>query len=314
MLQETLDSLHTQSYPNLEILLLDNACSPEGQQTLERYASRDPRARVLRSEQRLSMWENFNRGVQAAAGDYVVFFHDDDVYLPHFIAREVEMLEAHPEAGFVGCNYYQIDEAGRPIGLRRHVKATGVMPGRDYIRGLIWRVRNIITTPSIMFRRTLIAAIPPDEALPANRGDAVMLMRMAEVADVALIAEPLLQKRIHLSAASISAQPSQTIPLRTRLFRDYIAEYARRWPDDRVFVRSLQRGLERSHVVGLIWAWTVARDAAEAEACRLELRKTSMGRPLSYGFAALDRLGLSPHRRRATLVPLLQRVGRVVPS
>ena len=314
MLEETLESLSAQTHTHLEILLLDNASPDESRQTLQAYAARDPRARVMRSEQRLSMFENFNRGVHAAKGDYVAFFHDDDIYLPQFIARQVAILERHPEAGFAGSNYYQIDEAGRPIGVRRHVKQTGVMPGRDYIRGLIWRVRNIITTSGVVFRRDLIAAHAPDDSLPANRGDAVLLMRMAEVADVALIAEPLMRKRIHLAAASISAQPSRTIPLRTKLFRDYIADYARRNPRDQAFVRSLERGLERSHIVGLVWAWTAARDAAEAEACLRELRATRAGQRLSVALRALDRAGLSTQRRRATVVPLLQRLGRVVPS
>jgi glycosyltransferase involved in cell wall biosynthesis len=314
MLEETLQSLHQQTYPHLEILLLDNGCGEEGQQILQGFADRDPRARVMRSELRLPMFENFNRGVRAGTGDFVVFFFDDDVYLPQFIERELGLLVSHPSAGLVGSNYYVIDESGRVTDLRRLVKKTEIVPGRDYINGLVWRGRNVIGTPGIMYRRSSIATCPFDESLSVHFGDFVMLMRMAEVADVALIAEPLLKIRIHRLAASSSIPPSQAVPLRTHLLSDYIAGYAKRWPDDRAFVNSLERGLERSHLIGLLSGWISAGGEVEAEKCLSGLQTSSVGRRLSTVLRSLDRLGLSSGKRRAILTPLLRRLGRVVPA
>lgn len=314
MLVETLASLRRQTYPNLEILLLDNASPEPARQILGRFAEEDPRARILRSERRLPMFENFNRGIHAATGDFVVFFFDDDVYLPGFVERELEMLTAHPTAGFVGSNYFLIDAAGRVTDRRRLVKKTGVVPGRDYIRGLVWRGRNVIGTPGIMYRRELIADRPFDETLSIHFGDFVMLMRMAEVADVALIATPLLKIRMHDQAASSSLPPSQAVPLRTRMLADYIADFARSRPDDGAFVASLERGLKRSHLVGLLLGWVAAGDDAEAERCLGELRSLPSGGRLTASLRALDRLGLSAQRRQAVLAPLLARLGRAFPA
>lgn len=312
MLEETLESLDRQTYPRLEILLLDNACAAEGRRILEGFAERDPRARVLRSERRLPMFENFNRGVLAATGDYVVFFFDDDVYLPRFIEAELGMLLTHPTAGFVGSNYYRIDKTGRAIDRRRLVRQTAVVSGRDYIHGLVRRGRNVIGTPGIMYRRDLIAAGPFDESLSIHFGDFVMLMRLAEVADVALIATPLLKIRIHDEAASASLPPSETVPLRTRMLRDYVESYARRWPAEGAFVASLERGLGRSHRVGLLLGWVAAADDAEAERCLAGLRGLPGGGRLAAGLRAFNRLGFSSRRRRL-LAPLLARLGRAIP-
>jgi glycosyltransferase involved in cell wall biosynthesis len=314
MLTQTLESLRHQTYTHLEILLLDNASPDESRQILQHFADEDPRARVMRSEQRLPMFQNFNRGVRAACGDYITFFFDDDVYLPEFIEQELRMLLAHPRAGFVGSNYFHINEAGRTTDLRRLVKKTEVVPGRDYIRGLVWRGRNIIGTPGIMYRRDIISTIPFDESLSVHFGDAVMLMRMAEVADVALIATPLLRIRLHPEAVSSSLRPSQAALLRTRMLNDYIAEYRQRWPDDRAFVASLQRAVVRSDRIGLMWGWIAAGDEAEAEKCLNGLRFTPAGRQLTTGLRFLDRVGFSAPRRHATLAPLLRRLGRVVPA
>jgi hypothetical protein len=224
------------------------------------------------------------------------------------------MLMAHPAAGFVGSNYYFIDESGRVIDMRRLVKKTEVVPGRDYIRGLVWRGRNVIGTPGIMYRRDVIAGSSFDESLSVHFGDAVALMRMAEVSDVGLIAEPLLKIRIHPMAASSAVQPSQIAVLRTRMLQDYIQEYAQRWPEDRAFVASLRRSAARSHRIGLVWSWVVAADDAEAEVSIDGLRASLAGRWMATALRLLERVGLSARRRRTTLAPLLRRLGRVVPA
>jgi glycosyltransferase involved in cell wall biosynthesis len=313
MLAETLASLSQQTYPHLEILILDNACASESRQELDRFAAADPRAHILRSDERLPMFENFNRGIRAASGDYVAFFFDDDIYLPDFVERQLRMLQAHPEAGFVGSNYFLIDEHSQVIGLRRLVKKTGVVAGRDYIERLIWRGRNVIGTPGIMFRRDLLAASPFDASLSVHFGDFVVLMRLAELADVALISQPLIKMRTHSSAASASVPPSEAIPLRTNLLRDYIAEYAARWPDDPKYVDSLRRGLERSHVVGLLAGWIMADSNVEATACLAGLCLLPVGKRLATALRLLDRLGVSTQRRHGFLSPLLARIGRAIP-
>lgn len=311
MLRETVTTLQSQTYTNYEVLVLDNASPPDSQEFLRRYAEADARARILRTEQRIPMFENFNRGIRAATGEYVVFFFDDDLYLPTFIERELAMLELHPSAGFVGSNYYLIDEAGRITGHRRLVKRTKIIAGRQYISNLVRSGRNVIGTPGIMYRRSPIEAHRFDEGLSIHFGDFVTLMRMAETCDVALIAEPLLQVRIHGAAAS-AISLSRSIPLRTRTMREYLAEYERRWPNDRVFVRFLKRQLGRSHRLGLLWGWFSAADERESEACLNELNKASSKPTITKILWWIDQVVLPLSRRRLFLVPLLRRLGNTV--
>jgi glycosyltransferase involved in cell wall biosynthesis len=260
------------------------------------------------------MFANFNRGIDAATGDFIAFFHDDDVYLPQFIEHELDMLIANPTAGIVGSNYYLIDDTSRVIGMRRLVNKTEVIPGRDFIKGLVWRGRNVLGTPGIMYRRELLSACCFDESLSIHFGDGVVLMRLAELSDVALVDAPLLQVRIHPTAASALLSASEAAVQRSRLLHAYTAEYAQRWPDDQAFVRSLQRAVRRSDRIALLWCWIAARDEAEAEECMSWFCKAPMARRLSTGLRLLNRLGFSPHVRHGTLAPLLRRFGRLVPG
>lgn len=83
--------------PDFEVIVSDN-CSRDN--TAEVVAARsDPRLRYVRTSERCSMRANFENGLQAASGDYIIFIGDDDGVLPSGIAYLREFLECHrPEA------------------------------------------------------------------------------------------------------------------------------------------------------------------------------------------------------------------------
>src|SRR5687768_11218964 len=100
----TIQSIEAQTLDDYEVLLLDNASPKEAAGMLATYAARDPRVRLLRSEVRLHMFDNFARGVVAASGRFLAFFHDDDVYGPEFLARHAALLESDDRIAFSGSN------------------------------------------------------------------------------------------------------------------------------------------------------------------------------------------------------------------
>lgn len=314
MLHDALESVRRQTYANIEILLLDNAAEGEGQQILRRFAASEPRARVLRCEPRLPMFANFNRGIRAARGAYVTFLFDDDLLQPEAIARAVAVLTRFPSAGYAGSNYELIDATGRVTGQSSLVAETAVVPGRQHIRDQMRCVTMILATPGIVYRRDLVAAFPFDESLNVYGGDLVMRLRMAEVTDVALIAEPLVRVRVHPQAETARLSATESFVTRTGLLQAYIAEYRQRWPDDGAFAWSLQSRLALAHSAPLVWDWIALGDEAKAAQRRAGLGAVPGGAKLAAMLAASERLGLTAARRRAKLAPLVRRLGPIVPT
>jgi glycosyltransferase involved in cell wall biosynthesis len=94
----TLDALAAQTYPNLEILISDDA-SPDGTaEVCERYAAADPRFRVVRRPKNLGWLGNVNALLQEARGDYFVFAFQDDLFEPTYVEQCVAALESNPRA------------------------------------------------------------------------------------------------------------------------------------------------------------------------------------------------------------------------
>lgn len=69
--------------PNYELIVMDNCSSPATREVVEAFAS--ARIRYFRAPERLSMADNWERGLEQARGDYVTFLGDDDGILPDAI-------------------------------------------------------------------------------------------------------------------------------------------------------------------------------------------------------------------------------------
>lgn len=103
-LRRCLDSLLLQDYPNLEIIISDNASTDETPSICEQYARRDSRVKYHRSDKnRVAGW-NFNRVFELSSGKYFLWAAHDDRREPSFVSACVERLEQRPDA--VLCQAY----------------------------------------------------------------------------------------------------------------------------------------------------------------------------------------------------------------
>jgi glycosyltransferase involved in cell wall biosynthesis len=97
-LSEALDSLLGQDYPNLEVIVSDNASTDGTEALCQSYAARDPRVVYHRAAwNRGAVW-NFNRVVGLASGPYFMWAAADDTRAPSCVRSCVDRLEADPGA------------------------------------------------------------------------------------------------------------------------------------------------------------------------------------------------------------------------
>ena len=83
--------------PDLEVVVSDNHSTDGTAEMLARID--DPRLKVVRPEGRVSMRRNFETGLNAATGDYVILSGDDDGVSPAGMAILRRVLERHqPDA------------------------------------------------------------------------------------------------------------------------------------------------------------------------------------------------------------------------
>lgn len=111
-------SIAAQTYPNLEIVISDNASTDRTGEICRELADRDPRVRYVRADVNRGLAWNYNRAFALASGQYLVWLASDDVMTPEYVSECVAALESDPGAVIAFSNQYYIDDDGTVMSVR----------------------------------------------------------------------------------------------------------------------------------------------------------------------------------------------------
>ena len=104
-INETVQSILAQDYPNIELLIQDN-CSTDGTWELaQSLAARHPQISVQQNKSNIGMIGNFNRVINRASGSYVMVISADDFLEPTFVKCCVDVFLQSPQVDVVTTNY-----------------------------------------------------------------------------------------------------------------------------------------------------------------------------------------------------------------
>ncbi len=105
-----------QTYPNLEIVVSDNA-STDGTEAYMRRLD-DPRIKYVRHPRNIGARANFNACLDNASGEYFLLFHDDDVIDAAFVSSCVKALCGNTDIGLVRTGAKVIDGSNRELAVQ----------------------------------------------------------------------------------------------------------------------------------------------------------------------------------------------------
>lgn len=111
LLRAAVESVLAQTYPNIEIIVIDDGSTDDTAEVMSRYADR---ITYVWQENR-GADEAFMAGLEIASGHYIGALDHDDLFMPTKIERQVQVLDSRPEVGLVHCHYYHIDENGNTL-------------------------------------------------------------------------------------------------------------------------------------------------------------------------------------------------------
>lgn len=214
-IEQTLRSALAQTYPNLEVLVLDNACSDGTPRILERYA--DPRLRVVRNPSVLPISENWNRLVGLASGELVKVLCADDLVHPDIVSRQVEAFASHPTLALVSCRRHLITEDSAVVALARGLSGlTGFRQGRDAVRRVVRHGGNPIgESACVLFRADHFRRTGGFDASLLFPMDIDLWVRLLRHGDFYGIPQALAAFRAGSSSISSSISASQYAEQRT---------------------------------------------------------------------------------------------------
>jgi glycosyltransferase involved in cell wall biosynthesis len=92
-LEECLDSAISQTFADIEIVIVDDCSTDETLGIAERYAKQDRRIRVFRNKKRLGLVGNWNKSIQYSTGEWVKFLFQDDSLDENCIEKMLKAAE-----------------------------------------------------------------------------------------------------------------------------------------------------------------------------------------------------------------------------
>jgi glycosyltransferase involved in cell wall biosynthesis len=195
-----LDSVLGQTFPDFEVIFLDDASPDDSLAVFEKYR-RHPKVRAIVNETNSGcVFRQWNKGVRAARGEYVWIAESDDVADPRFLEVLVGLLDANPTAGLAYCKSLSIDETGRVLGEvdpwtrpfdPARWDADFTTSGRDECRRYLSHRNTIPNASAVLLRKGVYEAVGYANETMRLLGDWEMWVRVLLASDLAYSARPL---------------------------------------------------------------------------------------------------------------------------
>lgn len=213
-LRETLESVAAQSYRDFEVVLVDDRSPIDPRPIVEGVAGL-PSVRFVRNASNLGHAESRNVGVRAALADLVAFLDHDDIWLPEKLRRQVEVLEANPDAAMTSCDV----EILGPCREGTYIDQKTI-PARPSLVWFVSRPNSVITASSVLARKQALIDIGLFDGRYSTCDDFDAWIKLLARAPIVHLPETLAKYRLHESNVNYAVDSLRDNKLLTALILD----------------------------------------------------------------------------------------------
>jgi alpha-1,3-rhamnosyltransferase len=219
--EESVRSIWAQTYPNVELIVIDDGSRDATPDILRRLAAESPIPMRVEVQTNVGPSETMNRAFALARGEYITLTASDDRHLPHHVETLMDAFRrASPDTGVVFGDMYLIDESGRRIDHYLRMQ-----PARD---GWIYEdllLRRFMVPalacmiPAAVFRE--IGGYPTYSSVC----DLEILMRIARTRPFVQVHQCVAEYRGSHAGPQMTKQIDKLVPDFCRLFEEGMAAY-----------------------------------------------------------------------------------------
>lgn len=176
-LQQCLESLQAQTYPNIEFVLVDDGSGDGSGELCDSFAEKDARFRVIH-QKNAGVSAARNAGLEIITGDWVGFADGDDWLEPDMYTQLAALLY-EKNADVALCGYYEYRPEPHGVSVRSPARQ-GIGNSRDSLYWVMTRKGYFTAIWNKLFKREILHIGEADGAFDSHLGvgeDEVWLLR-----------------------------------------------------------------------------------------------------------------------------------------
>jgi len=143
-LEESIESVLNQAYPNLEYIIIDGGSSDNSVEIIKKHSDR---ITYWVSEPDNGQAHAVNKGISHAHGDIIGWLNSDDIYLPNCLDTIIEVFQRNPMADVVYGDHIFVDDEGNELLKKKEISV-------DF--NIMFWGRNHIAQPAVFFRKNVL--------------------------------------------------------------------------------------------------------------------------------------------------------------
>jgi glycosyltransferase involved in cell wall biosynthesis len=219
-LKQRIDSILNQTYRDFEIIILDDCSTDNSRDIIDDYTSRFPSiTSYYNSSNSGSPFIQWDSGVDKAKGEFIWIAESDDFAEPSFLEKTAAIMNDNETLGLVYCDSKVIDERNKTEYLASTKKKLFSRSkwlydysnnGRKEITDHLYLATTINNVSCVLFRKSKYVEAGLAYHSMKFCGDWFIYLRILLISDVAYIAEPLNNFRLHARSTFHSYFSSDT--------------------------------------------------------------------------------------------------------
>lgn len=137
LLGDCVESVLSQSFSDLDIVLVDNNATEGTRELANRFAARYPKTIRVIHEAEQGTCSARNRGIREAGGEYIALMDGDDMMKPDRIKMQYETIRGEEGISLVSCHHDSISHDGKTILQRDRAELSQGSKNIHELKGLL---------------------------------------------------------------------------------------------------------------------------------------------------------------------------------
>jgi glycosyltransferase involved in cell wall biosynthesis len=190
-LETAIQSVLTQTFRDWELIVVDDNSNDNSIEIINKYKKKDKRVKLICNLKTLGPAKSRNIALKLSKGKWISILDSDDVYFPHKLEKQIEVIKNKPAIIFVGSSFVYIDKNGKHLSNYKYSSKDSIL------RRNILRNKQFPPHSSYFIRSYYLKKIKGYNSRYYMAPDYDLLLRLLGVGKFSCSKDILLKLRLH---------------------------------------------------------------------------------------------------------------------